>query len=177
MTFIKKNLTFIFGISIPILMIIFIAISIYVPSLFEKPTYNFLYVVGQDYYYNYVYSVENGILIKKEISQPSYKDYARPVGAVVKEPKFFIYDVASDSAREVSFDEAQDLTLDSNMTSPDGFKVVGESNSGGFFSSFYGVGGDYGTKYLKGKNSSKKLNIELGDYNYYDFNFLGWIKK
>ena len=44
MEIIKKNITLILGISIPILMILFVAGSIYLPGLFIKPHFNFLYV-------------------------------------------------------------------------------------------------------------------------------------
>lgn len=48
MTMIKKNITLVIGISIPILMILFVAGSIYFPRLFIKPHFNFLYVSGDD---------------------------------------------------------------------------------------------------------------------------------
>ena len=38
----KKHIPLIIGISIPILMILFVAGSIYLPGLFIKPGYNFL---------------------------------------------------------------------------------------------------------------------------------------
>lgn len=135
-------------------MILFIACSIYLPGIFIKPKFNFLYAKGNYYYCSSQYSVQNGKLVKNEFEQPS------------NEIKFFIYDVVKDESREISFEEAQKLNLDSNIESPDGFKVVS--------------GTSYNSQYLKGRNVTKKLNIQFSKednyHNYDDFCFLGWIK-
>lgn len=166
------------GISIPILMILFVAGSIYLPGLFIKPHFNFLYVSGDDssyYYYNngYQYSVQNGTLIKNEAKQPENQNYNPPR----VEPKLYLYDVAKNESKEISFAEVQNLQLDSSVKSPDEFEVVYGSRDDGFFPFFYGGGTDYNARYIKGHNVSKKLNLQFNGSPYYNnFRFIGWIK-
>ena len=80
-------------------------------------------------------------------------------------------------AKEISFADAQNLDLDSNVKSPDDFEVVYGSRGDGFFPFFWGGGTDYNARYLKGHNVSKKLNLQLNGGSYYNnFRFIGWIK-
>jgi len=178
MEFVKKNITLLVGMSIPILMILFVAGSIYLPGLFIQPKFNFLYVSGADSYYSkYQYSVQNGKLVRSEIQRLENQIYQPP-----REVKLYIYDVAKNESKEISFEEAQNLNLDSSIISPDGFEIVYGSRGEGFFPFFFLSERDYNTLYLKGHNVSKKLNLQLSGsyynyYNYYDnFRFIGWIK-
>jgi len=50
--------------------------------------------------------------------------------------KLYIYDVAKDTAREISLAEAQNLNLDAHTISPDGFEIVNGSDSNYIFHSF-----------------------------------------
>ena len=175
MEMIRKNITLVLGISIPILMILLVAGSIYLPGLFIKPHFNFLYVSGDDYYYynQRQYSVQNGKLVKNEIKQPENQNYNPPQD----ESKLHLYDVTKNESREISFAEAQNLNLDSNTKSPDDFEIVYGSRGDGFFPFFWVGETDYNTRYLKGHSVSKRLNLQLnGSSYYYNFRFLGWIK-
>ncbi|NBO24886.1 MAG: hypothetical protein EBU93_06615 [Chlamydiae bacterium] len=147
------------------------------PGLFIKPHFNFLYVSGDDsyYYYNngYQYSVQNDKLVKNEIKQLENQNYNPPR----VESKLYIYDVAKNEAKEISFTEAQNLNLDSSVKSPDDFEVVYGSRDSGFFPFFWGGGTDYNARYLSGHNVSKKLNLQLNGGSYYNnFRFIGWVK-
>ncbi len=111
-----KKIPLILGLSIPILMILFVAGSIYLPGLFVQPKFNFSYTTGDDYYYIVRhYLVQNGRLIKNEVEYPEYYKGNRT------EPGLYIHDVAKNESKEISFSEAQKLTLNSNSKSPDGF--------------------------------------------------------
>jgi hypothetical protein len=171
---IKKNFTLILGISIPIIMILLIAGSIYLPGLFVHPQYNFLYVSGDDAYYGrQQYSVQNGRLVKSEFQPATNQIYQPPI----IESKLYIYNVVENNAREVTFEGAQNLNLDSSNKSPDDFEVVYGSRSDSFFPLFFYSETDYSSRYLKGHNVSKKLNLQLNRSSYYNnFRFLGWIK-
>jgi len=174
MEFIKKNITLIVGISIPILMIVFVAASIYLPGLFIKPNVNFLYAYGDEYYSQERFTVQNGKLVKREVPRYESQSYYQPPR---EESKLFLHDVVKNESREVSFEEAQRLNLDSGTKSSDGFEVINGYQGGGFFPFFGGSGSDYNTRYLKGHNVSKKINLQQrGESYYYDFRFLGWIK-
>lgn len=168
----KQNIPLIAGISIPILMIIFVAASIYLPRLFvPAPKYNFLYATDGDYYTRRFYSVQNDRLVENEIKYP---EKYRPR----RKPKFFVHDIVKNESKEIAFEDAQKLTLNSNVKSPDGFEVVSGTRHSGFFPFFFGGGRDYKTKYIKGRNTSKKLNLQMiTDYYYRNFHFIGWITE
>ena len=174
---IKKNITLVIGVSIPILMILFVAGSIYLPGLFVQPKVNFLYTTGEDYYsYQYHYVVDSDKLLKYDDVSPQNTNYNQPRS----ETKLFVYDVVKNENKSISFDDAQTLHLDANPQSPDGFEVVYGSRGDNFFPFFFFSGTDYNSRYLKGHNVSRKINIQAGGpyYNaYYNFRFLGWIKN
>lgn len=176
MEIIKKNITLVIGISIPILMILLVASSIYLPGFFIKPHFNFLYVSGDDssYYYNngYHYSVQNNQLVRNEIKQPESPNYNSPGVEAI----FYLYDVTKNEAKEISFADAQNLNLDSSVKSPDDFEIVHGSCGDGFFPFFWGGGINCNARYLKGHNLSKKLNLQLNGAYHNNFRFIGWIK-
>lgn len=164
---IKRNFTLILAIAIPVLMILFVAGSIYLPGFFIKPKNNFLYFLG-DNYYGKQYSVQNGNLIESYVERPySPQDI---------NSKLYLYDIKKNESREISFQEAKNFNLDSNRISSDGFEVVNGSTESGFFPFFFYERTDYSTLYLRGHNISKKLNIDLNGSYYNNFHFLGWFK-
>ncbi|MFA5362601.1 MAG: hypothetical protein WC335_05060 [Candidatus Omnitrophota bacterium] len=167
----KKNISLLIGIAIPILMIVLIALSIYLPSFFAPaPQFNFLYVTEDNYGQNFQFGVENGVLVKREVKYPEHY--------IPKESRLFIHDVIKNTDREITFEDARKLKLDSRLKSPDGYEVVYGSTDYGFFPFFYG-GHDYNAMYLKGHNTSKKLDLQAstdGRYYYRNRRFLGWIR-
>lgn len=171
MEFIKKNIDLVIAAAIPIIMIILIAASIYLPRFFVKPAFNFLYISPNDSYNQNYYTVQNG----KIILVPNTKwQRGIPMSVV----KLYIYDVAKDTAQEISLAEAQNLNLDPRNVSPDGFEIVNGSKSSYIFPFFFVSNTNYHTYYLKGHNLSKKLNLQLNDNSGYDeFRFIGWIIK
>jgi hypothetical protein len=166
---IKKNLALISAIIIPIAMILLIVISIYLPSLFMNPQYDFLYSMSRHFIYNNDnYVIENEKLL---VNTGSSKDgtYGIP------DMKFYIYNTNNNSTKEISYEEAQKLRLDSNIKSIDGFEITDGNQESGFFP-FYSFSRNYDSHYLKNSTTSKKLNLKITS-NYYNFNFIGWIKK
>jgi hypothetical protein len=122
------------------------------------------------------YEVQNNKLIKNEVKYPE-RFYDPQRKAVL-----FIYDVKTNKTREISFEEAQKLTIDKNAKSNDGFEVA-HSYGGGYsvFPFIYSSGGDYGF-YLKKDNYSKKIDLSCTEgirsyYYHQGFNFMGWINK
>lgn len=167
----KKNISLILGISIPILMIIFVAAAIYLPGFFIHPQYNFLYSTSSDYYGTQQYAVEYGKIVKKDVKRPDGQKN------ITGETKLFIYDVTSEHSREVPFEEAQSLELDPYNKSMDGFEVVHGSSGDSFFLFGHSSSGDYCSRYLSGHNVSKKLDLQMSGGSYCDsFNLIGWIK-
>ena len=176
----KKNLPLIFGVSIPILMILFVALSIYVPQMFVRPQYDFLYLTGNNNCYIapnsniQVYSVQSGKLIRNILDQQLQACKV----AQVPELKIYLYSVANNKSQEVSFEDVQNLNLSDSAQSPDGFEIVnGNSSGGGFFPFFWGGSSDYDSHYIQGHNVSKKLNVQYSNGYYNEFTFLGWVEK
>ena len=177
----NRNISLIIGLAIPLLMIVLVAASIYLPSLFApSPKFNFLYVTGDDYYQAQQYVVEKGKLIKREVKYP--EPYATPYTPYTPGvARLFVHDVVRNESREISFEDAQQLSLNANIKSPDGFEVVYGSGSGGIFPLFFFSDIDYNAVYIKGHNASRKLNLQVGtagNYHYYynRFRFLGWMR-
>lgn len=171
MAFLKKHITIIAGISIPILMIIFIAASIYLPSLFVKPQYDFIYTVDS-YYSSTRYVITNNHLTYEVLTnRDQYGSYQQSTG------KLYLYDVDSDKSQEISYETAATLSLNGNTESLDGFSVTRGESSGSFFPFYYGSS-NYDDFYIQNGSVSKKLNdINLGGSSYYNFRFLGWVNK
>lgn len=156
----SKNPSLVIAITIPILAIIFIAVSIYLPRSSTNSKHNFLYATD----YSYQYRVEgNGLVNDSALYQSSLPS---------KPAKLYVYNVSSNKSAEISLEEAKNLYLNSNSNSPDGFKII-PGNQGGFiFRS-----SDYNTWYIQGQGAARKLNVQSS--NSYDnrFTFLGWIIK
>ncbi len=172
----KKNLPLIIALCIPILMILLVAGFIYLPSLGNKPKYNFLYMTGNSYSYlgGNQYIVSGGHLTYNPPPPPNNGDLViKPDNSL---PHFYLYNVAQNTATEVFFGQARNYTLDSSNTSPDGYVVVRGNYSGGDLF-FGGGGGDYNSWFIKGHNRSRKLNLKLTGSDYYNFQFLGWTQN
>ena len=145
MPFFKKHISLIFALLIPVAMIVFVAISIYLPGLFIRPHFNFVYETGPQYNY----------------------------GQASSTVRQFVYDIVADTAREVSPGEVTQLRLNSDPVSPDGYTVSYGSRSESFLF-FFGSYTDYSTHYLTGHGAGLKLNIpDSSGYN--NFRFIGWI--
>lgn len=188
----RNNVSLIVGLSLPILMILFVAGSIYLPRMGKRvvPQYDFLYKIDQGDG-AYTYAVKNGKLERGENvhARPILYDVG-PDGNPVYDPKtpaqidttkLYTHDTDKNESREVSFEDAEKLALDSRGMSPDGFEVAQQSGSNGIFTDIFGGGSrDYNSRYLTGHGRSEKLNLENNSQNgyyYYNFQFLGWINK
>jgi hypothetical protein len=166
----KKNITLIIGLSIPVLMVFFVTASVYIPRLWaptEVPGFDFVYTIGDQFGADYYYRVADGKITKEKVEYP--QDSKPPMRA--GEMQLFLYNVTDTTSREISFEDAQKLTLKSGAVSPDGFEVVSR-NGGGFpFSAPY----DYNAKYLKKGSYYTKLGLSLGENDWYRFQFLAWV--
>jgi hypothetical protein len=168
----KQNISLIIGLSIPLAMIIFIAIAINGPRWFNTvppAKYDFLYTTGQHNPYSTLL-VSGGRLTVTEEPIP---EGANPT--VTNPVHFFIHDVAENTSREIQLEDALELQLDSSIRSPDGFAVETGRRSGWFI---FGYRRDYNNRYLIKDSFGEKLQLESnnGSYNYYwNFQFLGWV--
>jgi len=165
----NQNWSLIVALSIPLLMIVLIAGSIYIPPMFApKPAYDFVYTTGNIYYSPQPYEVSGGKLVYQP---PSEEDVAK---GRQPDQRLFFHDVETNMSKEITYEEASAWTYDSNAISPDGYEVIYGSNGGSFFF-FGGYSNDYDTRYLTGHGASHKLNLSLADRNAYNMRVLGWI--
>jgi len=191
MEFIKKNLVVVLAFMLPIAFIVIIALVVYLPSLFLSTNYNFLYAScnnGTNYDYSYDCNnylkdryavIDNKLVINDtdlllDSNNDTTLDNTEKYTAHI-----FLYDTEKNESREVTFEEAQTLTLNSLLTSPDGVTVSGyyDRSNNGVVSIFGGSSSSYNYYIAKGRSKSK-LNLINNINQYYnqgDFKFIGWV--
>ncbi len=170
----KKNLPLIIALCVPVIMIIALALAIYLPGWSKKPAHNFIYVTG-DSYYSYganKYVVSGGYL--KQNPAPATTTDPYYYGRANQEVALYLYDVKTNTASELSFEQAAGYKLDPSQTSEDGYKVERGNYNGDFL--FGSNSGDYNSWFIKGHNRSTKLNLKLNGTDYYGVQFLGWVE-
>lgn len=183
-----SHVPLVIGISLPFLLIVIVMLLVYVPSMFVRPAYDFLYTTtiydyrgcetlagtdtslapdrGGNCTYT-TYSAENGQVVER-IVRNSYESRAQ---------ELYLYDVDRDSARKVTYEEVSKLTLNTESRSPDGFSIERKYGHSGIFEIF---GGGYNERswVLKKGIASKTLSVPNSDAYYYggdDMRFLGWV--
>jgi hypothetical protein len=187
MKFIKRNIVIIIAFSLPILLIIGVALSIYIPSLFLSTKYNFVYIICTESNYRYItcnnyiqkrYSVVNNRIVINNID-PTLDSDNDPMPDINENyvTRIILHDTEKNESREITFEEAQTLTLNNFKISPDGVTVEDEYSSGTDLFIFGGSSSTYGYYLSKGK-TKKKLNLiyDYDQYYYrYHFQFIGWV--
>ncbi len=188
----KSNLPIILAFAIPVLMIVIVALVVYLPALFLNPQSDFVYAtqLGQK---SPLYTGARYIVTDGKISVECFDAYRAPfvkedLAAPTLLPKeactatnsdagtLFLHDVETNKSKELSFTDAQALTLNNKPISPDGYEVVSAQYNGDIFPFISGATG-YGTKYLKGRYGSKKLDLQLATDSYNNFTFIGWVES
>lgn len=188
--FLKKNFAILLAFLLPIILIVVVALSAYIPSLFLSTDYNFVYTActdGRDYY-----SYNCGNYLQKRYLVVGDKLVVSPVDTTVDSDKngvpdfsekyidrIFLHDTKKNESREITLAEAQRLTLNGLLTSPDGVTVSNhyDGSGGGFFFIFGDGRSSYGYYLTKGKSRSKINLINSTEQYYYqnNFQFVGWV--
>ena len=184
--FLKNNLAVILAFALPILLVIGIALSVYLPSSFLSTEYDFVYAVcdnrGIDRYgdslpyprdcYSYlnaVYKVKNGKLAVQEVNFEGNDSYVA---------RLFRHDSQKNEGREITLAEAQTLKLSGLITSPDGVSVENGYDRGANFFPFFDGSSQFGYYLTKGGKRQKLNLVGENDRYYYDrdnFEFIGWV--
>ncbi|MBI2028018.1 MAG: hypothetical protein HYT07_00270 [Candidatus Levybacteria bacterium] len=163
-TAMKEKLPLIVGIVLPFFLILYVAITAYVPSFFVKPKYNFVYTNNYNNDYN-INVIDGRINFNLRYIDSTNRNYVSR-----REPTLFLYDVAADKSTQIILTQAQAYILDPSNKSPDGFTVGrSEYNSYSYFPFFFG-GSNRGV-YLMGKG----LNRKITDQDSYYFKLVGWV--
>jgi hypothetical protein len=177
----NKNLPIVIGIALPVIFIIAIFFVVSIPKNNASSQYSFIYAYESmdPYYHEYknTYEIVNNKIVTKALPEPK-KDsyYDRP--AVRDYPILYIYDVKTDSSKEISLSDAQKYNIEPGPSSPDGYTVGYVYGHSGIFDEILLGGNRRNDGYYMTKDSSqKKVNI-AGPYSYYSGNFriIGWIK-
>ncbi len=161
----KKNASLIIALSVPVVMVILVALAIYIPGMFYAPTYDFVYSTSDWNVYRLAVVREGKIVLE----EPPYVDEKIPPS----DPIIFRYDIETNTASEISLEEAEQLTLDGAQFSPDGYEITRGGNGGIF--DIFGPNDSYNTWYIRGRSAGKRLNISNNNDYYYNFRFVGWI--
>jgi hypothetical protein len=188
-SFLKKNFAIVLAFLLPILLIVGVVLSIYIPSKFLSTDYDFVYTSCTDgvrYDYrcdNYLpqrYSVVDAKLVVNDIDpeQDSDKNGVKDIDEKYN-ARIFLHNTQTNESREITKEEAMSLTLSGLLTSPDGVTVSDayNRNGGDFFYLFGGGSSSYGHYLTKGK-SKKRLDLINDDGRYYywnNFQFIGWV--
>ena len=175
--FLKKNFALLIAFTLPVLLIVVVALSIYLPAFFLSTDYNFVYSTctdpGSRYnsqcndYLNKKYSVDNDKLVVNKVTDEQDLNFTG---------RLFLHDTEKNESREITLDEAKSLKLNSLLTSPDGVSVSYSYDRGADFI-FLSSGSTRGYYLIKGK-SKKKINLINQNERYYyrdNFHFIGWV--
>jgi hypothetical protein len=193
--FIKKNITLILAFSLPLIVILAVALSVYIPSHNLSTNYNFIYASCTDGRNNYPYncaqylekkySVINNKLNISKTGTTTVNDYnSTNIKTIDVEEKkvyvdrIFLHNTEMNESREITPEEATALNLNNLITSPDGITVSSNYNyNGGEFFPFGGGRSTFGYYLAKGKAKNKLNLINSSDQYYYqnNFKFIGWV--
>ena len=185
--FAKKNTALFLAFLLPVLLIVIVALSVYLPSRMVSTQYNFLYATcaDGDNYYRYScntylgqrYDVVGGNIVVKDINPTlDANRNGTPDSKEVVTTRIFLHDTSKNESREITLEEAQSLKLSDLLTSPDGATVSSGSERNADFLFLFGGGSSYG-HYLSKGGSKRKLDL-INDDQYYhqkNFQFLGWV--
>ena len=180
----KSKWPLIIGITIPIALVVALIIFIYVPISSLRAQYDFLYYsVGNS---SGCYSFEPYRVVSEkiektplpEVATSSRSNYESACVSLygTSRPQLYLFEVAKDNYRKISFEEAQSLQMNSDLVSPDNIKVSNGYNSSGF-GGLFGGGSDRNSFWLEGQKGNKEINLAPSVDNYYQFKFVGWITK
>ncbi len=188
----KKHLPLIVAIALPIIFIGILALVIAVPSMRISPQHDFIYIdmqeknarsMGYPYayiQYRYEYAIEGGKLTRLPLNGrqgADFREFPPPNEQVeyVDAPTLYYYSVTENTSREISFADAEKLSLVSGPSSPDGYNVSYEYNSDGVFELF---GSDNNSGYVITKGTGRKMLTGMpSNQDYYggSFTLIGWV--
>jgi hypothetical protein len=188
MEFIKKNFALLLAFTLPVVLIIVVALSAYLSSLVIRTNYNFIYTTCGDGANNYPYRCDS--YLQKRYSVVDNKLILKPVDMTEDADKdgmpdfnekyvgrIFLHNTKTNESQEITSEEAQTMKLSSLLTSPDGITVSNHYNrSGGDFPFFFSGGSSSYGYYLTKGNSWSKINLINSSNLYYygdNFQFMG----
>jgi len=184
--FIKKNFVLLLAFALPVGLVVVVALSTYLPSMFISTDYNFIYALcdevdhynnyGCEEYLNEHYDVVDGKLVVLVSLSTMIPEQTKERDAIEFSSRIFLHDTKKNESREITLEEAQTLTLQDLLTAPDGVTVSSHYDNDIDVFPFFNGGSSYGYYLTKGKSRSKINLINYNDRYYYrnNFQFIGW---
>lgn len=187
--FIKENFIVVLAFMLPVVIIVVVALSTYLPAMFISTDYNFIYascIDGKYDFYecgNYLgkkYEVVDGQLVVNSTDEEQILDSngnAKTETCDYCTARIFLHNTEKNEGREITLEEAKTLTLNGLLTSPDGVTVSSHYDRGADFFPIFDGSSSYGYYLTKGKSKSKLSLINSDERYYYrdNFQFLGWV--
>lgn len=161
-----KDLLLLF--SVPAGVAILAASVVYVPRLFAKPGYDFIYSACTSYGCRGGYAVDSQGFVERKTSNTADRIVDDDIA------ELYYYSAEQDTAKRLTLAEARQYKLDTSLKSPDGYRLSHKTTESGFL--FWG---DYSAAWYL-ENGAKKKKVELtSNESYYagDVKFLGWVSK
>lgn len=160
---------------IPSLVIALVAAFLWLPSVFAKPAYDFIYSYCPEFNRcddDFTVSSEGYVTQRQTERRTSvYTDYDR------KTTTLYYHDTVKNATRQINIDEVKRYKLNTSSVSPDSYRLQRANGEGASGFLFWGDSGDYGW-YLKNGAKKKKVDMASGiDYYSDSVNFLGWVDK
>ena len=175
--FFKKNFVVLLAFLLPLVLIVVIALSVYLPSLKVSTDYDFVYVACFNGVGYYPHLCDKNYL-KKRYAVVADKLVVDSDSNEEGDDRLFRHDTEKNESREITLVEAQRMTFNNLLTSPDGVTISsGYNRRDGVFFPFDGGFSSYDYYLTKGK-SRKKIKLIGDDDQYYyqnNFQFIGWV--
>ncbi len=188
---IKENLVLAVGLTLPLLLIaLFFVASVLPKSMGTPPQHEMLFsTMKYEYQKSPDYMLDFKVKDGKVMVSAKKLDEKNNSGSSTK---LMAYDGKTETVREIIIDnakagaaavngaiildETKDLTIDTNVTSPDGYVLEGPNyGSSGLVGGLFGGGyRNSGFRLKKGAVGYKMPNMQP-DYYYSNVQFLGWV--
>lgn len=155
---------------IPTAVIALVAAFLWIPSLFAKPKYDFIYSYCPDYSCSYSYTASSSGRVAKDEPLNASNNYSSV------SPELYYHDIAKNSSRLLDETAARQYKLDNSNVSPDGYRLEqGSTDAGGFL---FSVGSSDNNWYLVNGIKKKTMHLNTGNsWDGHNIKFLGWVEQ
>lgn len=171
----KQNIPLVVGITLPLVLVVLVAIAVYLPRTFADPQYDFVYVVNDRTLYDReceTYVVDDAGQLTIEAEGADDIAPRRRATCVRGVATWYLYDVSAKEERKVTFDALEDMSLSDEPISPDGYWFVRDYSHSGIFELF---GSNNRNEWFL-ENNSVRIPLDVSAQQYpYDVSFIGWV--
>lgn len=186
--FLKKNLIVIVAFLVPMLLVLGMTLSVYLPSFLLSTDYNFVYSICSDGMDFAPYQCNKFLFDRFSIL--NHRLYSQPINATADADRdgipdvreeyvvhLFLHDTKENVSREITFEEAQQLRFSDALTSPDGVMVFRLRDT--YLDVPFLIDTNSSDHYYLTKGNRKKKLYLIERYQEYsiggNFHFVGWV--